>query len=105
MVKKTIISVVIFFFLAVLQTSFFAHFSFWGTVLNLVIIAVLLVNLLEEKKNKLGLICAFSGGFFLDVLSLSNGIFGFYVLVCLFIAFFIKFILKRYVQIPTIKEI
>ncbi len=105
MVKKTIISIVVFFFLAVLQTSFFAHFSFWGVVFNLVIIAVLLVNLLEEKKNKLGLICAFSGGFFLDVFSLSGGIFGLYILMCLFIAIFIKFILKRYVQLPTIKEI
>jgi len=105
MVKKTIISVIIFFFLAVFQTSFFAHFNFWGTALNFVIIAILIINLLEEKKNKLGLVCAFSGGFFLDVFSLSGGIFGLYVLICLLIAFFIKFILKRYVQIPTIKEI
>ena len=104
MVKKTIISVLIFFFLAIFQTSFLAHFSFWGMVFNLVIIAVLLINLLEEKGNKLGLVCAFAGGFFLDVFSLSGGIFGLYVLVCFLTAFFIKFILKRYVQIPELQR-
>jgi rod shape-determining protein MreD len=105
MVRKTIISVLFLFFLAVFQTSFLIRFSFFGIVLNLVIIAVFLVNLLEKKENKLGVICAFLGGFFLDIFSLSGFFFGFYVLVCLIISFFIKFVFKRYVQTPTLKEI
>lgn len=95
---------VIFFFilslyiLTLLQTSFFPHFP-GGYWLNLVLIAVVVVSLFENRKEKLGFFGAFFGGFFLDIF--SENFIGFWVLILLAIAVFIKFVFKKYVRFPT----
>jgi len=98
-----IFSLVLFFYLLTLfQTSFFPHFPL-GHFLNFVLIIVVLINLFEAPKGKLGLFGAFFGGFFLDVF--SENFIGFWILILLALAVFIKFILRKHVQIPIFKPV
>lgn len=87
-----------FYFLALCQTSFLAHFSAFNVIPNLVLIAVILINILESPKNYTGVFIAFAGGFFLDIF--SSGFIGFYVLILVAAAFLIKIILRNYVWSP-----
>ncbi len=98
--KKLIILILGFYFLTLFQISFFPHF-FLTNSLNFILILVVLINLFEPRKEKLGLFSAFFGGFFLDIF--SENFFGFWVLIFLAIAVFLKFILRKYVQIPIFK--
>lgn len=102
MIKKTIILILFFYFLTLFQVSFLVHFNVLGFTVNFVLITVILINVLEKPEKKLGIISAFLGGFFLDVF--SNNIIGFYLLISLALAVFLKFILKKHVRIPLIKK-
>ena len=93
--------ILLFYLLTLSQTSFFSHFSF-GYWLNLVLIAVVLINFFEAQKEKLGLFAAFFGGFFLDIF--SENFIGFWILISLTLAGIIKFLLKQYVRIPVFKS-
>ena len=62
-----------------------------------------MINLFEAQKGKLGLFGAFFGGFFLDIF--SENFIGFWVLILLAIAVFIKFILRKYVRFPTFIQV
>jgi len=106
MVKKIIFLTLILYFLTLFQTSFFAHFRLFGVTLNLVLILIIVFNILEKSEEKLGILSAFLGGFFLDIFSIGsqNLFFGFYTLLSLILALFIKLILKRYVRIPVAKK-
>ena len=98
---KVAFLIICFYLLTLLQTSFFPH---WPHVylLNLVLIIVALINLLEPEKEKFGLFSAFLGGFFLDIF--SENFLGFWVLILLSVAIFIKFFLRKYLQFPTFKS-
>ena len=96
MIKKLLIITALFYFLALLQTSFLVHFDIKGIVPNFVLLSVILINLFEPQKEKTGIFAAFIGGFFLDIWSVH--IFGMEILILLAAAIFIKFIIKRYVQ-------
>ncbi|TKJ18844.1 MAG: rod shape-determining protein MreD [Promethearchaeota archaeon Loki_b32] len=93
MIKKIVFVIIGFYFLVLLQSSFFVHFS--NYVPNFVLIAVVLINLFEKQKNNFGIISSLIGGFFLDVFFSSY--IGYYVLISFFISIFMKFIFKRYV--------
>ena len=95
MVKKIIILTLIFYFLALLQASFFVHFKVWGIIPNLILISVILINILAPHQNWWGVAGAFIGGLFLDIF--SPGVIGFYVLICLALSLFIKLVFKKYV--------
>lgn len=96
---KNIFILIIFFYIATLfQTSFFPHFSL-GYLFNLVLISIILINLFEGQEGKLGLLAAFLGGFFLDIF--SQIFLGFWVIILLITAVFIKLILRKYVRLPT----
>ena len=99
---KFLISAIIYFIFALLQTSFLVHFGVLGEHLNLILISVIIWNLVETRKSLFGLLNAVIGGFFLDIF--SNRIFGFYILILLTAAILIKFVLKKYVKIPFIKK-
>ncbi len=86
--KKILISVILLYFLALLQTSFLVHFSISGIVPNLILILIILWNLFEKKGGSLGMYNALIGGFFLDVF--SNRPIGFYILILVILAIFIK---------------
>lgn len=97
-IKKFLISLSLYYTLVLLQTSFFVHFNISGIILNLVLISVILWNLFEKSKSSFGLFNALIGGFFLDVF--SNRIIGFYILILMGLAIFIKLFIKKYVRIP-----
>ncbi len=102
MLKKILVSVILYYIFILLQTSFLVHFSFFGLVLNLILISVIIWNILEKSETLFGLSNAVIGGFFLDVF--SSRMFGFHILILLALAIFIKFVLKKYVRIPIIKK-
>lgn len=98
--KKILILILIFYILTLLQTSFLVHFNILGIVPNFVLIGVLFLNFLENSQKKDGIFAAFAGGFFLDVF--SENFIGFYILILVGLAIFIKIILKKYIQ-PVIR--
>ncbi len=76
--KKIVGIIFIFYILALLQNSFFAHFSLLGSIPNLVFIFFFLL-VFFEKKDKNGrmdnnywiIFLAVTAGFFLDIFSYS----------------------------------
>lgn len=96
--KKILIFIILFYFLVLLQTSFLVHLNIKGIIPNFIIILVILWNLFEKKGGSLGMYNALIGGFFLDVF--SNRPIGFYILILVILAIFIKLFIKKYVQIP-----
>jgi rod shape-determining protein MreD len=95
MLKKQLILVILFYFLALAQASFLAHFHFFDVIPNLILIAVVALAFLEKSKDYSGGLPALGGGFFLDVF--SGNFLGFHVLILLAVYSFIKIIFKRYV--------
>jgi len=101
MIKKFLLLVLGLYFLTLLQTSFSVFFAVRGMILNLVFIAVIFLNLFTSSEFWWGEISALIGGFYLDVFSFSiTGFFGLYTLILVSSALFIRFILKRHIQIP-----
>jgi len=106
MIKKIIFLVLLFYFLVLIQTSFLVHLNWQGIVPNLVLIALIFINLFERPEKKIGIISGFFGGFYLDIFSISSyGFFGFYTLISLSLSLFIKFILRKHVRFPIIKKL
>jgi len=102
MVKKILILTLFLYFLTLLQTSFFIHFSRYFP--NLILITIVFINFFAPQNEEWwGIVSAILGGFFLDIF--SENFFGYYILISLGISFFINFVLKKYVQIPIIKKI
>lgn len=99
MVRNILIFSLFFYFLTLFQASFLVHFGLWGWVPNLILIFVALLNIFTPDA-KLGIGAAFIGGFFLDVF--SDNFIGFWILILLAVALFIKFILTRYVRVPFV---
>jgi len=99
---KFLISIIVLYFLTLLQTSFLVHFTIFGVVPNLVLFLIIIWNIFEKADNKLGLYQAIIGGFFLDIF--SNRIIGFNILFLFLLAFLLKTIFKKYVQVPFIKK-
>jgi rod shape-determining protein MreD len=104
-VKKFLILLLSFYILTLFQTSFVIHFKifreeFFSWVLDLVFIAVILINCFSPRQEWSGIALAFIGGFFLDIF--SENFIGFHILILVAIAFFIKFILRKHVRIPAI---
>lgn len=97
MIWRTILIIISFYSLALLQVSFFGRFDAWGFTPNLIFAAVILVNLFSPAVAT-GFLSAMAGGFFWDVFSSQP--FGFHVLFLLVIVAFIHFFLRKYVRSP-----
>jgi|SRR3989344_2491054 len=100
---KFVVFILIFYFLALFQTSFLPYFGFLGIFSNLIFILIILMNLFEKSAKRSGFVIALIGGLFMDIF--SSGFFGFYTLLSLSIPLFIKFVLRKYVKIPAIQRI
>jgi len=100
--KEFLILILIFYILVLFQTSFLVYFNIKGFIPNLILIAVFLINLFEEKDRITGIYSAMIGGFFLDVFSEKS--FGLYILISIVMAIFIKYVIKRHVRIPSFKR-
>lgn len=106
MLKKIIFFIFFFYVLILIQTSFLVQFNVFGIVPNLILMAIILINIFTSVPDASGLAAAFIGGIYLDIFSPSFfGFFGFYTLVSLLISLLLKFILKNYVKIPRIQKI
>ena len=99
---KILIAIILFYFLAILQTSFLAHFIFFGITINLILISVIIWNFLENPNDHSGIFVALIGGFFLDIY--SSGLICFNILILVSIAIFEKIILKKYVRISFLEK-
>ena len=106
MIKKTIFLLFFIYFLTLLQVSFLSHFSFWGFVPNYVLLFLIFINLFEDSDGKFGLMVALIGGFFMDVFSFhSDYFFGIYMLFFLLVYLVLRFLVRNYVKLPSIKKI
>ncbi|KPJ56926.1 hypothetical protein AMJ49_03340 [Parcubacteria bacterium DG_74_2] len=112
MVKEISILILIFYFLAILQSSFLPHFlksdSFLNPVVrffyhgvNLPLLAMVLISFFLALEKKLIFFSAFLAGFFLDLF--STKFFGFWTLIS-FSLLFLTEIIKKHVRIPFIKK-
>jgi rod shape-determining protein MreD len=101
MVKKILAFIIFFYVLALFQTSFLVHFKIFGQIPNLILLALIIINIFEKPKDYSGVFAAVIGGFFLDIFSEKS--IGLSILILVALSLFIKLILKKYVQIPTIK--
>jgi rod shape-determining protein MreD len=88
-----------FYILILFQTSFLVHFNIMGVIPNLMLLAVVLINFIEEPGRKLGIFAGFLGGLFLDVF--SSNFLGFYILISLAVALFFKYAVRRQIRIWT----
>jgi len=105
MIMRNLLLAVLLFLLTVFQISFMAHFTFFGFVLNLVFLFVVLFNLWESNRYQEGLMAGLIAGFYMDVFSFSGSyFFGFYTLVFIILSIFIQFVVNKYVQIPFRKK-
>jgi rod shape-determining protein MreD len=99
--KKALATIIFSYFLVLFQNNFMAHFSLAGWPINLALILLLLFNIAEalgsERFSKIGLVFAFSAGFFLDVF--SSSFLGRNVLIFLAIFIFFNLIVKRHVRV------
>ena len=90
---RLLILFLLFGFLAILQTSFLAHFNIMGATLNLVFILFFLVVFFEESQKYIqGIFSAITAGFFLDILSSSY--FGVTIVLLLIVTFILKYLLS-----------
>lgn len=103
MAKKFLILILLFYLLALFETSFLIHFEELSRVPSLILILTILLNFLEKPKKNSGVFSAFVGGFFWDIFS-SRPI-GFHILILIILAIFIKLILSKYVRIQITKKI
>ena len=100
---KIIILLIIFYGLALLQSSFLNSLFFSLGSLNLILISVIILNISEkdQKLFSLGFFSAFIGGFFLDIF--SSNFFGQNTAILLGASLLIKLLLKKHVRIPFAK--
>jgi len=99
---KAILSIILFYFLTLIQVSFMPHLAIYGIVFNLVLFVIVIWNILESSDKYFGLYQAIIAGFFLDIF--SSHFIGYNIIILLLIAFLLKFFLKRYVRIPLTKD-
>jgi len=105
MVKRTVFLFIFLFFLILIQTSFLAHFAFKGATINIFLFTLILICLFS-REYYFAITSALIGGFYLDIFSLGKtGFFGFYTLVIVSLAFFIRLVIRKYVQFPIFKRI
>ena len=86
---KTLIIILLFYFFAILQNSFFAHFSLFGAVPNLIFILFFLIIFFQKNISYYWVIFySVVSGLFLDIFSYTY--FGVSVIILLAIGFLIK---------------
>ncbi len=86
--KKYLILIPIFYLLVILQESFLIHFKVFGAALNLVLIAVVLVNFFGSDKKSFGIFTGILGGLILDLSSVFP--FGTFIVTLAILSFLIQ---------------
>jgi rod shape-determining protein MreD len=96
---KTLILAVVMYYLFIFESSYLPFF----TCFSFLILFVLAVNFLEEPQGRLGVISAFILGLMIDIYSAH--FIGLVALSLLFVSLLLKFMLFKYVRIPSISWI
>lgn len=99
--KQAFFLIFIFVFLALLQTSFLAHFALQGFVIPLAIIGVVILGVFA-RVSFVGLLGVFVGGLVLDVF--SQHFFGYWTLVVVLVFCVVSFFTHTYVRFPILKR-
>lgn len=103
MTKKNLSVVLFFAALGICQASFPLFSGLlkaeWFEWFNFVTLPLAGIALFERPRHKSSWAAAISGGFFLDVY--SQKFFGFWIIILTATVLFVKFILKKYVRIPS----
>ncbi len=96
---KILAIIVFFYILILLQTSFLIHFNIIGGLVNysLILIPLLAISFLTPRQQWVDVAGAFSAGFFLDIF--SGSFIGLHILILVSLVFFIKFILKKHINL------
>jgi len=102
MIKKILLSIILLYFLTLLETSFFAHFNFLKWFPYTIFLVIIVYNIIESSKKYFGIWLSVIGGFFLDIFSTS--FIGFNILILLALSLFLKFLFRRYVRIPFFEK-
>ncbi len=102
MIKKILISIIIIYFLALLETSFLIHLNIFKWIPNVILLYAVIFNIIEDPKKYGGVYVAIIAGFFLDIF--SSGFIGYNIIVFLAISLLLKLIFNRYVRIPFPKK-
>jgi len=100
--RKFLFLFLVLYILCLLQTSFLVYFSIKGFILNLVLVAVILINIFESPRDMTGIFLAGLGGLFLDIF--SERLLGFWIAALLLTAILLKFVLREYVRFPAAKR-
>lgn len=95
---KFIIIAVLFYFFAILQTSFFAYVNFFGYVPNLICIFLGLWIIFESPKSNFGIVLAFLAGLVMDIF--FSKFIGYNIIIFVTLSIVAKYILRSYVRIP-----
>ncbi|MFA5432013.1 MAG: hypothetical protein WC319_03965 [Candidatus Paceibacterota bacterium] len=98
MIKEIVKTLALFigmYYLFIFESSYLSFFTFFSFLL----LFVLVVNLLEEPQGRLGLFSAFFFGLLLDIYSAHY--IGLIALSFLISSLLLKFILFKYVRIPS----
>ena len=93
---KTLVLVVAMYYLFIFESSYLSFFTFF----SFLTLFVLLINVLEEPQGRLGLVSAFFLGLMLDIY--STHFIGLVALSFLLVSLLLKFILFKYVRIPSL---
>ena len=96
---KTLVLVVAMYYLFIFEMSYLPFF----TCFSFLVLFVLAVNLLEEPQGRLGMISAFILGLMIDIYSAH--FIGLMALSLLIVSLLLKFMLFKYVRIPSISWI
>jgi len=97
--KRILASVLFFYVLALIQTSFIFHLGILNVVPNLILISVVLLTFFERADKKTGLAIAGIGGFFLDLFSYS------YLGISIILLIILVFLLKKFLKISAGRNI
>ncbi|MEK7482427.1 MAG: hypothetical protein AAB620_01385 [Patescibacteria group bacterium] len=102
MLKRILVTIVLFYILALLQVSFLPRFLPWaplsGAWANIILLAVILINFFEKPESSFGVFMALWGGFLLDIFSGQEQTY--YGAIFFISAVILKIILARYIRLP-----
>ena len=91
----------VFSFLAVLQTSFLAHFALQGLVIPAVVVGACILGIFVQASFR-WLLAVFTGGFILDIF--SQHFFGYWIFIAVLAFCAVAFFTHTYVRFPILKR-
>jgi len=100
--NKYLFFILYFYLLALLETSFFIHFTIFSFLPSLILISQITIVLLEDPNKNSAIFSAFWAGFFWDVFSSQK--MGTGILLMIFLTTFLKLILRKYVRLPSLRR-